>query len=53
MRGKQQIEQTKTQGKLGISQQDFTEDTHLAEQQFGYDLALEAIKQEAANQKSA
>ena len=42
------IEQTKqqyeTQGKLQISQQDFQEDTRLAEQEHQHDMALEAIK---------
>lgn len=50
--GKAQLEQEKIKGKLAISQRDFMEDRSLAEQQFGYDLALEAVKAETANQKT-
>lgn len=53
VQGKQELERTKAQAKMQISGQDFGEDTALAEQQFGYDMVLEGIKEEAANQKSA
>jgi len=49
-RAKQQFE---TQGKIAVSDKDFQEEQELGEQQFGYDLVLEGIKQEAAQQKSA
>lgn len=52
MMAKQQEVQTETQGKLTTSKQDFQEETALSEQEFGHDLALEAIKLEASNQKS-
>ena len=53
VQGKQELEKTKIGGKLDISGQDFAEDTALADQQFGYDMVLEGIKEEAANQKTA
>lgn len=49
-RGKQQLEHTKAGGKLQLSDKDFQEDQELAGQQFGYDMALEAIKNELGSE---
>jgi len=45
--------QQETQGKLITSEKDFNEETTLSAQQFKYDMALEAIKHEAAGGSSS
>jgi len=50
MMQQQQEVQAETQGKLRISAQDFQEDIALNEQEFGHDMALEALKQEATSE---
>ena len=42
-----------TKGKLIESQKDFVEDIALNEQEFRHDMALEAIKNDAADEKAA
>lgn len=49
-RGKQEIEQTKIQGKLLLGQQEHMKESDLAEKGFVHDMALEAIKSEVAGQ---
>lgn len=44
------LQAEKTKGKLEEGKQEFVKEKSLQEQQFGYDLALEAIKQQAADQ---
>lgn len=53
MMAKQGEVQTETQGKLRISAQDFQEDIALNEQEFGHDMALEALSQEATSESSS
>jgi len=50
-KGKAMLEKVKTEGKSQLSQQDFTEEKNLAAQQFNYDIALEAVKQEKKSEK--
>ena len=45
-----QKQQYETHGKLAVSDQDFKEEYQLNEQEFGHNLVLEGIKQEAAEQ---
>ena len=44
--------QFETEGKIIASQKDFTEEQQLANQQFHYDMALEAVKHEAAGENA-
>jgi hypothetical protein len=44
-------QRSETEGKLITSDKDFKEDTALAEQKFGHDLALAAVEGEIANEK--
>jgi len=53
MMAEQAKQRFETEGKLVVSQQDFQEESALAEQEFGHNLALEALKLEAVNEKSA
>jgi hypothetical protein len=52
IQAQQMQRQFETEGKLKISDKDFKEEQALADQQFGYDLALEAVKHEAVSEKS-
>jgi len=53
MMAEQSKVQSEVQGKLVTSDKDFKEQIKLNEQEFGYDMVLESIKQEAKDQKSA
>jgi len=53
MMQKQQEVQAETRGKLTTSDKDFKEELVLNEQEFGHNMALEAIKQEASGEKSS
>jgi hypothetical protein len=52
MIAEQQKNRFETEGKLVTSEKDFKEDTALADQKFGHDLALAAVEGELANEKS-
>jgi hypothetical protein len=52
MMAEQQKQQYETQGKLITSDKDFKEETQLADQKFGHDLALAAVEGELANENA-
>jgi hypothetical protein len=52
MMAEQMKQKYETEGKLITSDKDFKEDTQLAEQKFGHDLALKAVEGELLSEKS-
>jgi hypothetical protein len=52
MMAEAQAQRYETEGKLVTSQKDFVEDTALADQKFGHDLALKAVEGELASENA-